>query len=36
MLNHVDSETRITDVYIKRSFDNINNANRKVLDLLLS
>lgn len=34
MLNHVDTNTKITDVYIKKSFKNINEANRKLLDLL--
>lgn len=31
-LNHVDKETKIDDVYIKKDFRNINGANEKVLD----
>lgn len=34
MLNHVPQEMKITDVYIKRTFDKENEANKKVLDLL--
>ena len=34
MLNHVPQEMKITDVYIKRTFEKENEANRKVLDLL--
>ena len=33
-LNHVDREMKITDVYIRRSFKPINEANRKVLDFM--
>lgn len=33
-LNHVPQEMKITDIYIKRTFDKENEANRKVLDLL--
>ena len=33
-LNHVSKEMKITDVYIKRTFDKENEANKKVLDLL--
>ena len=33
-LNHVDDETRITDTYIKKSWDPIDKANRKVLNLV--
>ena len=33
-LNHVDDTTRITDTYIKKSWDPIDKANRKVLDLV--
>jgi len=31
-LNHIDAETRIDDVYIKKDFSIINAANKKVLD----
>lgn len=31
-LNHVDETMRVTDIYIKKSWDNIDEANRKVLD----
>lgn len=31
-LNHVDDATKITDVYIKKSFSNIDIANRRVID----
>jgi hypothetical protein len=31
-LNHVDSATKITDVYIKRDFSRINEANFKVIE----
>lgn len=34
-LNHVDESMRVTDIYIKRSYQPIDEANRKVLDLLL-
>ncbi len=34
MLNHVPQEMKITDVYIRRTFDKENDANKKVLDLL--
>ena len=34
MLNHVPQEMKITDVYIRRTFDKENEANKKVLDLL--
>lgn len=33
-LNHVDESMRVTDIYIKRSFEPIDRANRKVLDYL--
>lgn len=33
-LNHVDESTRITDTYIRKSWDPIDNANRKVLNLV--
>lgn len=33
-LNHVDDETKITDTYIRKSWDPIDNANRKVLNLV--
>ena len=33
-LNHVDESMRVTDIYIKKSWDNIDEANRKVLDLV--
>lgn len=33
-LNHVDETMRVTDIYIKKSWDNIDKANRRVLDLL--
>jgi hypothetical protein len=31
-LNHVDKELKITDMYISRSWDPVDKANRKVLD----
>lgn len=34
MLNHVPQEMKITDVYIRRTFDKENDANKRVLDLL--
>lgn len=33
-LNHVDEEMKTTDIYIKKSWDPIDRANRKVLDLV--
>ena len=33
-LNHVDDNTRITDTYIKKSWEPIDKANRKVLNLV--
>lgn len=33
-LNHVDTKTAITDVYIKKDFSIIDKANRKVLDFV--
>ena len=33
-LNHVDDDTRITDTYIKKCWDPIDKANRKVLNLV--
>lgn len=33
-LNHVDEEMKATDIYIKKSWDPIDRANRKVLDLV--
>lgn len=33
-LNHVDPSMRITDIYIRRDWSNIDRANRAVLDLL--
>ena len=33
-LNHVDDAMKVTDIYIRKSWDTIDNANRKVLDLL--
>lgn len=33
-LNHVDESTRITDTYIRKSWDPIDKANRKVLNLV--
>lgn len=35
-LNHVDEKMRITDIYIKKSWDVIDKANRKLLDFCLS
>ena len=34
-LNHVDDSMRVTDMYIRKSWDPIDKANRKVLDLML-
>lgn len=33
-LNHVDESMRVTDMYIRKSWDPIDRANRRVLDLL--
>lgn len=33
-LNHVPKEMKITDIYIKRTFNKENEANKKVIDLL--
>ena len=33
-LNHVDETMRVTDIYIRKSWDGIDAANRKVLDYL--
>lgn len=33
-LNHVDDSMRVTDMYIRKSWEPIDKANRKVLDLL--
>lgn len=33
-LNHVDESMKVTDIYIKKDFTAINDANRKVLDLV--
>lgn len=33
-LNHVSEEMKVTDIYIKKSWDPIDRANRKVLDLV--
>lgn len=33
-LNHVDPSMKVTDLYIKKSWDHIDNANRRVLDLV--
>lgn len=33
-LNHVDEGMRVTDIYIRKSYDPIDTANRQVLDLL--
>ena len=33
-LNHVDSTMAVTDTYIRRSFDHINEANRMVVDYI--
>ncbi len=33
-LNHVDESMRVTDIYIRKSWDKIDKANRTVLDLL--
>lgn len=33
-LNHVDSEMRVTDIYIAKSWDVVDTANRRVLDYL--
>lgn len=33
-LNHVDQSMKVTDLYIKKSWDHIDNANRQVLDLV--
>ena len=33
-LNHVDDSMKVTDMYIRKSWDPIDKANRKVLDLV--
>lgn len=33
-LNHMDDSMRVTDIYLKKSWDPIDKANRKVLDLI--
>lgn len=33
-LNHVDDSMRVTDIYIRKNWDNIDRANRKLLDFL--
>jgi len=33
-LNHVDDSMRVTDIYIKKSWDHIDQANRKLLDFV--
>ena len=33
-LSHVDENMRVTDIYIRKSWDNIDRANRKVQDLM--
>lgn len=33
-LNHVDDTMRVTDIYIKKSWKKVDEANRKVLDLI--
>lgn len=33
-LNHVDESMRVTDIYIRKSWDKIDQANRAVIDLL--
>lgn len=33
-LNHVDEKMRVTDLYVKKSWDPIDQANRKVLDYI--
>lgn len=35
-LNHVDPEMKVTDIYIRKDWTVINEANRKVLDYVLS
>jgi len=36
MLNHVDSDMRLTDLYIKKDFGPINDANMRMIDFVLS
>ena len=33
-LNHVDDSMRVTDIYIRKSFDIVDKANRRVMDLM--
>lgn len=33
-LNHVDEQMKVTDIYIRKDFTAINEANRKVIDLI--
>jgi hypothetical protein len=35
MLNHTDQSLRITELYIKKDFNTINEANVKLLDYIL-
>ncbi len=35
-LNHIDASMKVTDVYIRRSWKNIDKANRAVLDYVFS
>ena len=34
-LNHVDPAMKVTDIYIKKNWSNIDKANRAVIDLVL-
>ncbi|MGV8133744.1 MAG: hypothetical protein AB2L20_00900 [Mangrovibacterium sp.] len=33
-LNHVDQDMKVTDIYVRKSWDPIDKANRKVLDFV--
>jgi len=35
MLNHIDESMRVTDIYIRKDFRRINDANRRLLDYVL-
>ena len=35
-LNHVDESMRVTEIYIKKDFSSINEANSKVVDYVFN
>ncbi len=34
MLNHIDSEMKITDIYIEKDYNRINDANLKLMNYM--